>query len=164
MGLGRAAVGLVAGVGLVGAGYAGLGGQDNSTRDEAGQIVEAGEVGAFRIRVGDCFNAEAADEIESVAGVPCSQPHDGEAYYAFFLPEGDGSYPGEDAVLEQAIERCLDQFVPFVGHDYQTSELDFWPMYPTEGSWDHLDDREVLCVLANYDGTKKVGAGENAGV
>jgi len=164
MGIARAAVGVVAGVGLVGAGYAGLGGQDDSTRDEAGQIVEGGEVGAFRIRLGDCFNSGAIDEIESVQGVPCSSPHDGEVYLAFLLPEGDGSYPGDPVISDSATEGCYDAFEPFVGAEYETSALDFWSIQPTAGSWDALDDREVLCVLSNYDGTKKTGTGRDAGI
>lgn len=27
------------------------------------------------------------------------------------------------------------------------SELDIWPMHPTEDSWNTMDDREVVCSL-----------------
>ena len=33
---------------------------------------------------------------------------------------------------------------------------------PSEGSWDELDDREVLCLISNYDGTMKTGTAKNA--
>lgn len=162
MGIGRAVVGVIAGAGLVGAGYTGLGGQDNTTRDEAGQIVEGGEIGAFRIRLGDCFNSALDGDFESVDGVPCTGPHDEEVYFAFNLP--DGPWPGEQAVIDQASEGCLAQFESFVGMAYEDSIYGAGPIRPTEGSWEELDDREVLCVISNYDGTKKTGTAKDTGV
>jgi hypothetical protein len=151
--------GAVAGLGLVGLGYAGLGGQDASTRDDNGAIVEAGEVGAFRIRLGDCLNGATMGLVESMEGVPCTSPHDVEVYYAFNLP--DGAYAGDDATGDAAAEGCFTAFAGFVGHDYATSIYDFTTLSPSAESWDQLDDREVLCLLSNYDGTKKTGSGRN---
>ncbi|MCP3987467.1 MAG: hypothetical protein GY724_00195 [Actinomycetia bacterium] len=157
MGIGRLVGGAVAGLGLVGVGYAGLGGEDNTTRDDAGSIVEEGELGAFRIRVGDCIGGALGDEVESVDGVPCDGPHEFEVYYAFNLPEGDGNYPGDYSVEEAASDGCYEAFEPFVGVVYEASIYGFNTLTPTEGSWDGLDDREVLCMLGNYDGTLKTG-------
>lgn len=161
MGIGRVVGGAVAGLGLVGLGYTGLGGQDDTTRSESGAIVEAGEVGAFRIRLGDCLNGATTGLIESMEGVPCTSPHDVEVYYAFNLPEGNGEYPGDDAVGEAAGERCYDAFAGFVGTDYESSVYGFTTLSPSSASWDQLDDREVLCLIANYDGTKKTGTARN---
>lgn len=55
MQIGRLVGGGVAGLGLVGAGSLGLAGEDNTTRDETGAVVDGGEVGAFRVRLGDCL-------------------------------------------------------------------------------------------------------------
>lgn len=165
MALTRVVAGVAAaGLGAVGVGYAGLAGQDDSTRDESGQIVDGGEVGAFRIRLGDCYNelTPDADEVESVDGVPCAGPHDTEIYFAFNLP-GD-EFPGADNVQESAGERCFEEFETFVGRDYETSAYGFYSMYPSEASWDGLDDREVLCAIYNYDKTKKTGSARNTGL
>ncbi len=163
MGLGRLVGGAVAGLGLVGLGYTGLGGQDATTRDDDGAIVASGEVGAFRIQLGDCLNGTTTGLIESMDGVPCSSPHDVEVYYAFNLPD-NGPYPGDDATGEAAGEGCFTAFSGFVGHDYATSVYDFTTLSPSAESWDELDDREVLCLLSNYDGTKKTGSGQNTRV
>jgi hypothetical protein len=154
----------VAGLGLVGLGYAGVGGQDDTTRDDSGAIVEEGELGAFRIRIGDCIGGDLADQVESVEGVPCDGPHQLEVYYAFNLPEGDGTFPGDLAVAEQAEEGCFNAFEPFVGLNYAESIYDFTTLTPTQGSWDGLDDREVLCMIGNYDGTQKTGTARNTGL
>lgn len=160
MGLGRIVGGTVAGLGLVGLGYTGLAGQDDTTRDESGAIVAEGEIGAFRIRLGDCLNGGATGLIESLDGVPCSQSHDLEVYHAFNLGEGDGTFPGEDEVASEADQGCFEAFEPFVGESYEDSVYGFSAMTPTEGSWDGLDDREVLCLLGNYDDTPKTGSAE----
>ena len=164
MGLGRIIGAGVAGLGLVGAGYAGLAGEDNTTRDDAGAIVEEGELGAFRIRVGDCIGGQLGDEVESVDGVPCTGPHQFEVYYAFNLPNGDGDYPGDQSVAEQAEQGCYAAFQPFVGQTYEDSIYGFNTLTPTRGSWDGLDDREVLCMIGNYDGTAKTGSARGTGL
>ncbi len=160
MAVGRV-VGGIAGLGLVGAGYLGLAGEDNTSRNEQGEIVEGGELGAFRIRLGDCLAGAPEGVIESVQGVPCEEPHDSEVYHAFMLP--DGPFPGEDAVFALVDEGCYAAFAPFVGHDYETSVFDFGAIYPSSESWTAVDDREVLCTIAHFDGTPKTGSARDAG-
>ena len=162
MGIGRIVGGAVVGLGLVGAGYTGLGGEDNTTRDDNGDIVESGEVGAFRIQLGDCLNGATTGLIESMEGVPCSAPHDVEVYHAFNLP--DGPYPGDASISQSVGDACYDAFEPFVGHDYETSIYDISSLSPTLGSWNELDDREVLCLMDMYDGSKKNGTARNTGI
>lgn len=162
MGIVRWAASGAAGLGLVGAGYAGLGlaGEDNTVRDEAGQVVEAGELGAFRVRVFDCINGSMEGLVESVEGVPCEGPHQLEVYHASNLALAE--YPGEDAMVEAGEQRCLEAFEPFVGIAYEESVYGFSVLYPSEQSWEELDDREVLCMLGNVDGTPKTGSAKGS--
>ena len=95
MAVGKVVAGVAAGLGLVGVGYAGLAGEDNTTRDNAGQVVEGGELGALRIRIGDCFLDTEGSTIEAVDAVPCTQSHKFEVYAAFNLAYGtDDPFPG----------------------------------------------------------------------
>ena len=154
-----------AGLGLVGVNYAGLAGQDDSTRDETGAVIEDGEVGAFRIRLGDCLAELTARELESVQAVPCDQPHASEVFAAFNLPGDDGAaFPGDAAIETAYVEGCLEVFEPFVGRDFVTSQYDVSAITPTEESWVEFDDREVLCVLVNVDGSPLVGTAEGTGL
>ena len=163
MGLGKIVGGVaVAGLGLVGVGYAGVGGEDNTVRDDSGAIVDGGEIGAFRIQTGDCLGDIATGEFESAQGLPCDQQHQYEVYFAFNLPDGD--YPGDDAVATQGDDRCFAQFDPFVGIAYEESIYGFTTLLPTQESWDSLDDREVLCLIGNYDETPKTGSARGTGV
>lgn len=162
MGIGRMlAGGAVAGLGLVGAGYAGLAGEDNTTRADDGAIIGEGEIGAFRIRLGDCLEATPAGEVETATGVPCSQPHADEVYHAFIVAESDGQWPGQAAIDQQADDGCLAAFEPFVGTAYEDSVYGIGYFTPTEGSWTELDDREILCLINNYDGSVKTGSARN---
>ena len=118
-------------------------GQDDSTRDDDGDVVEGGEVGAFRLSVGDCLAAEAVGDVESVPVVPCSEPHDSELFHSFQL--ADGEYPGNQSVIDQAQAGCIAEFDAFIGLAYAESVWDITAVYPTEASWNAVGDREVLC-------------------
>lgn len=144
---------------VIGAGVIGFGYFTQVERDESGSIVDAGDVDAFDIRLGDCFNDAGSTgedvEISSIAGVPCSQPHDNEVYALVNLTQS--SFPGEDAIGSIAFDVCLEKFESFVGKDYESSQLDIFPIYPTRQSWNELNDREVVCALYDLDLEKLAG-------
>ncbi|MGR4011014.1 septum formation family protein [Leucobacter sp. 1207-22] len=137
---------LIGALALTGA-LAGCSGAPAARDAETREVTEAGEDSVFAIRVGDCTNDIASTEADVLPVVPCAEPHDNEVYHAFDLE--DGEWPGEDAVMAAAEETCVAQFEQFVGVSYDASELDWWPMSPTQGSWEGLNDREVYCLA--YD-------------
>lgn len=154
--------GLVRGVGgLAVAGVAVFAGtqakDDNTSRDESGAIVESGGLGVFKINDGDCFNNPDPDatEVVSVEGVPCTAPHDGEAYGSFLLVAAE--YPGETSVIQQSSEGCLQRFEMYVGLPYAQSRFDFSFLYPTDLTW-KAGDREVVCVVTSLDGSRLTGS------
>ena len=121
--------------------------EDESTRDDFGRIVEPGRGGVLRLRPGDCFVA-GADEIESVAAVPCADEHDSEVLAVFDLP--DTAWPGANAVQAAAREGCLGRFEAATGFAYITSVAELTAYAPTHTSW--ADDRSVICVALSPDG------------
>jgi hypothetical protein len=126
-------------------------------RNAAGEISSAGALGAFEMRVGDCFDDEAFEttEISEVPAVPCSQPHDNEVYAVFDIV---GEWPGEERVEELAYEGCFERFARAIGKTYEDSVIDFTTLYPTEGSWNQRDDREVICVGYHMEYDKLTGS------
>lgn len=157
------AVAVLAALGLLGAGCASTGDDDATTRDESGEIVGEGEIGAFRIKVGDCLGAiDGGSQIETAQGVPCTGEHQYEVYHSFDIPDGD--FPGDSAVSTSAQDGCLAEFETFVGIAYEESIYGFTSLLPTEESWDRLDDREVLCLIGNFDGTPKSGSAQGSAV
>lgn len=126
-------------------------------RDDSGAIVSEGTVDAFQVNVGDCFDDTDTmeEEVSSLPGVPCSNPHDNEAFAIFDVSITD--YPGGDAMSELATESCVQRFETFVGLDYPSSSLDVFAMYPSVRSWKQKD-REIICSVYDMDAEKLVGS------
>lgn len=117
---------------------------------------------ALDLQLGDCFNDPASAEVETVIVVPCDADHDFEVYHLFELP--DGEYPGPEKLEEQWIQGCLPEFEPFVGVSFDESGLDISAIFPTEQSWEDLDDREVLCSVTAVDGSPRRSSARGTGV
>ncbi|MEM7276032.1 MAG: septum formation family protein [Actinomycetota bacterium] len=135
---------------------------DETVRDESGAIVEEGEVGAFKVQVGDCISGVEEGLVETANGVTCDGMHQYEVYYSHLLPAGD--YPGDVAINEAAQSECLEAFEPFVGLSYDQSVYGFTALTPVQDSWERIDDREILCLIGNYDGTDKSGSARGSAV
>lgn len=136
--------------------------EDNTVRTDDGAIVEEGELGVFAIQVGDCFSDDSDTEIESVDGQSCDADHLYEVYHAFDVVADE--YPGEAEILSQAETGCLGTFSGFVGIAYEESQLDISYLYPTVDSWNLGDDREVLCMVVNVDGSPRSGSAQGLGI
>ena len=125
---------------------------DDAERDSEGNITEAGDEDVFSLRVGDCWNNPPSDsEVQEVDAVPCAEPHDAEVYAEFDIPESD-TYPGTDEVIAQADQGCFDEFEGFVGISADASTIEVLYLYPTEDSWDRMDDRQVSCIVSDSAG------------
>lgn len=135
-------------------------GGDEPDRDETGAIEEEGDLGVFSLRVGDCFDDAAGAlggaEVESVPAVPCDEPHDNEVFAKPTLT--DGPYPGDDEIYVEALERCVDEFAAYTGEDYDTSELEVFPITPTRATWEDGDVHFAVCALYNLDLSKLTGS------
>ena len=146
--------------GLVGTGVAVFAGanamDDNTTRDESGEIVGGGGLGVLAINVGDCIQLPGVDTlVESVEGVPCAEPHDAQVYAAFDLPSG--AVPGQTAVDDQGSRGCYDRWQAAVGTVYeQDTVLDFSYFTPQRDGW-NAGDHEILCMIVRMDGSRMVG-------
>jgi hypothetical protein len=108
----------------------------------------------FSLSVGDCFNGWTPtyehSEVEDVDVVSCSKSHISEVYAEFELT--GSSWPGELSVIERSEDGCWTRFAPFVGIEYEDSEWYISTFYPTQDSWNKVDDREVICLLGTeYD-------------
>ena len=54
-------------------------------RDDEGQVLDSTEVQALRVQVGDCFSGTIPFQVEAIEVVPCTTPHDHQAYAVFDL-------------------------------------------------------------------------------
>jgi len=136
-----AGIGVIAVLGIFGALTA-------ASRDDSGAIVEEGTLHITDVRVGDCFDLNEGPDVEEVGdirAVPCEEPHSFEAYFTTELAAGD--YPTRSVLDAEAEAACLPSFEPYVGHDYETSELYVTTFEPTPEGW-NLNDRSLLCVIS----------------
>jgi hypothetical protein len=128
--------------------------EDSTERNEEGEITESGDVGVFRINIGDCLNGAAEGNVSQFDGVACTEPHLYEAIHKFDVADGDF----DAAAIETASEECLgDVFTEYVGLDYQSSIYGMIPLQPTAESWEQ-GDREIVCLLTTLDGTTITGS------
>lgn len=124
------------------------GSNSTAARDAGtGEVVEGGQQSAFSMRVGDCWNDPEGTTVSELETVPCTDAHDNEVFALFDLPDGD--FPGSDEVESAADAGCEERFADYIGTSYDASDLVIWPLWPTEGSWDGMGDREVVCSV--YD-------------
>jgi hypothetical protein len=132
-------------------------------RDSSGAIVSGGNVDAFNVQVGDCFNDVSSydEQIASVPGVPCSDPHDNETFAVFDV--SFNSYPTDGNMDELAYGACKARFESFVGRDYETSSLEISTMYPSVQSWNE-NDREVVCAVYDVNDNQLVGSAAGRGL
>ena len=124
-----------------------------------------GEGNIFELSVGDCFNYEQAEELTDVDIIPCDDPHQREVYAVVSIDVAAGlPYPGSSQVEDVSWNMCLEHFEGFVGADYYDSRLDFEMFFPTRGSWNDIDDREVTCFLYDLEDLYMEGSMEGSGI
>ncbi|MCA1306498.1 septum formation family protein [Microbacterium sp. 2216-1] len=119
-------------------------------RDGAGSVQSTSEIGIFNLQVGDCKMEDQSGEILDTTVVPCDEPHDEEVYDEFAMADGD--FPGVDAIQAEAETYCVESFGEFVGMPWEESALEFFAIYPTQGTWEQADDRIVQCVIWDPEG------------
>ncbi|MBD0292852.1 MAG: DUF4190 domain-containing protein [Jiangellaceae bacterium] len=116
---------------------------------DTGEITEPGDVSAFSLEVGDCVNGLDATVLRSLPTVPCDQPHEGEVFAMFDLPEGE--YPPEEELFAQADQGCADRLAAFSTQAMDDPAISLFYLYPQEPSWP--EDREIVCIAAATSGT-----------
>lgn len=142
-GIGRA----IAGLAVAGIAYAGAGAMDDNTvRNDQGQITESGGLGVHQLRVGDCVRMPDGESnvVESMEGVPCADLHGYEVYDEFELAASTSF----SQVPNKAEEGCFESFDDYVGIDYRDSRYTFVTLEPTKEGW-RQGDYKVSCLLVD---------------
>ena len=140
--------------------------KDESVRDESGEVVEAGDVGVFVLKVGDCLQLPSefksqllgdTGEISNYASfsaVPCTELHDAELYS--IKTTNKNEFPGEEALFDEFSGSCVDEYFTYSGIEFDSSPHDVFPMVPTADSW-LQGDREIQCFAFLVNG-EQLGA------
>jgi hypothetical protein len=122
-------------------------------------LLGCGLQSAFDLEVGQCFDSPTEEtEISSVSSKPCDEPHDQEVFAVFDYPDAPDEFPGDDAISDVAEARCSNEFLAFVGTDVDSSELEYYYLVPSQGTWEEDDDREIVCTVIAEEAEKLTGS------
>ena len=143
----------IAGIAAVG-GVAvfGIGSIDNTTRNEQGAIIEAGELGAFVTQVGDCFFElpQNTQGVSTVPGVPCAEAHHWQVVHKENISLAEFSAENVDTLAQQLCDAAFQTIASSLSYEKQLEYQDamLTELRPTEGSW-AKDDRMIDCLVGN---------------
>ncbi len=139
-----------------------------STTEDNTDTTADGEVSAFDVGVGDCFDPVEVEEAEglmirAVRLIDCAEPHRAEvvAVETLDTPAGE-PFPGAEARDTAAEELCTAPIEEFLGGPLAESSLLVLWLAPSEESWPE-DDREVVCMVASPDGETLTGSVAGSG-
>lgn len=112
-------------------------------RDAGGEVTTGGNETFAGVQVGDCANNLTEGVDTGVDLVPCSQPHQGQVFAIYDLP--DGPYPGEDAAFSAAQSGCLVRVPAALGDAPEAQDLRTFVYFPQAANWS-AGDRQVICA------------------
>jgi hypothetical protein len=112
-----------------------------------------------KLKVGDCFNSSASNQVRGVKVIPCSKSHNSEIFFLVTHPAGKGeAYPGKDQLVQFAADACLGQpLTNYLGIPLEQSKLKDFEIVPQASAW--KDGRRVLvCGLDTGSGGRITGS------
>lgn len=127
---------------------------DKTERDQSGEVVEAGGVGTFALRLGDCIQIPegtglVVSVVVSVEAVPCGTPHDAQVYAEYNITSVVEYDRGDVELLAQ--QGCIQRWTEAIGTEFwEDPLLDSFSYFPSPTSW-AVGDREVKCLLVSID-------------
>jgi Domain of unknown function (DUF4190)/Septum formation len=124
-------------------------GANVATRSSSsGQITHQGQLGAFSLVTGDCFdNPVGARSLSRVTAIPCTQPHNAQVFAKFKLSGSSLSYPGTAQVERLATSGCNSR-ISSIDKSKANNAMTIRFLVPLEGSW-IVGQRSVSCLIVN---------------
>lgn len=120
---------------------------------QSGDITSGGNIPVTSLQPGDCVNGLEEGRVGlTLPAVPCAEPHEAEVYSVFDVNQ-DGSWPGQDPIIEEAQDRCLRDLEDNFPDEYADNQVDIFYLHPSEATW-RTGDREVVCLTYYLDGRR----------
>jgi hypothetical protein len=136
--------------------WAGISAIDDTTRNETGQIVESGDLGAFVTKVGDCINdlPEGSGTVDILKGVPCSEPH----HWQVIHKENSNLTEFSQSALEDETVKICDVAFDSLAKSldylklFEYQDLQYEYFFPSPESWEN-EDRVIDCLIGSHTET-----------
>ncbi|TDV47861.1 DUF4190 domain-containing protein [Actinophytocola oryzae] len=100
-------------------------------------------VNGVDLKAGECFQAPGMSGEVSVVRTDCTEPHTGEAFTVFTVP--DGTYPGSVELFDESIARCQSE-VAGMPADGRVQV-----MTPSPETWEKRKSHTVVCYFRFSD-------------
>ncbi len=109
-----------------------------------------------QLKVGDCFNSSASNEVRGIKVIPCSKDHNSEIFFLVTHPSAKGApYPGKDQLVQFAADACLGQpLTDYLGVPLEQSKLKDFEIVPQASAW--KDGRRVLVCGLDTGGQGRI--------
>ena len=135
-----------AGSALVGLALLAVACTDEPVRDDAGVVINPGEVSVLELRPGDCLDPDpdVSGEVSHLPVVPCEEAHLQEVFAVVTHPED--AYPGAAGVAAFADVACPQELEDRFGLSLADGVL-FSYLLPSFDGWNADGDRDIVCVL-----------------
>ncbi len=104
------------------------------------------------LQVGDCTGPVdlTGASITSLPPIPCDQSH----YYEVhaIIPLTGDSYPGAEALGDQATQACAPSFVAYIGVEPEYGRYGSAYVVPDDAAWALPENRTITCLAGSPDG------------
>lgn len=121
-----------------------------SHRDSSGAISKGGNLDAVSLRAGDCYErpTAAAAGFDSVKAIPCTQPHNAQAFYVFTYPGATSAAPTDDDLTTNAQPQCENAAKTKVDQTKLPQNAQPSMLYADNSTWAQ-GYHDITCVYEN---------------
>ncbi|ACU71375.1 hypothetical protein Caci_2457 [Catenulispora acidiphila DSM 44928] len=121
-----------------------------SHRDATGTISKGGNLDAVSLRAGDCYErpADASVAFDSVKAIPCTQPHNAQAFYSFTYPGATSVAPTDDDLTANAQPLCENAAKTKVDQSKLPQSAEASMLFADGSTWSQ-GYHDITCVYEN---------------
>lgn len=121
-----------------------------SHRDSSGSISKSGNLDAVSLRSGDCYEkpTDASVGFDSVKAIPCTQPHNAQAFYSFTYPNATSVAPSDDDLTANAQPLCESAAKDKVDQSKLPQNAQPSMLFADESTWSQ-GYHDITCVYEN---------------
>jgi hypothetical protein len=125
----------------------------SADRNDAGDIVKAGDVQASDTQLGDCYNELPGDgeTFSTINAVPCNEAHQYQLFYqgtsSLTSFSEDAARQEADGICDEAANNLFNQMSAIKYDAFKNADLGYF--YPTSESWSSYDDRRIECLIGS---------------
>lgn len=123
--------------------------QNKAGRDANGNISKKGNLDAFSIKTGDCFQSPGTgSDFSSVTAVPCTSPHTAQVFGSFTYPDATSTVPDDTTMQSTVSSQCGTLSSKLDQNFVTTNNLNGSYVMPNSEAW-KAGNYEILCVVTS---------------